>query len=777
MKCNTPRWSLVALFATLAGVPLAANAQTSATPTNNQLLDKLIAGANPGSNFVQSGDMLLSVDALKAYRQAQDGGFSGASAFYHTTLWPGGRVPYVFDPAFPDDSRTYFVAACREWEKWANLKFVPRTTETDYIRIYRDPSDGSFSNVGKTGGQQDLSLASWANEFTACHELAHALGVMHEQNRSDRDTYVTIDFSNIIADKQDQYAIVSDSNNLGTYDFDSVMHYPAISGFNIDTSKPAIICKDGYTQYQNTIGQRDHLSLLDKNGMAIMYGAPVAATNDNFADAITITGTSGKVTGTTSGATRETGEPVHVTGVASTASIWYKWTPTATGTATFATSGSNYDTLLAVYTGTSLSHLTKVVSNDDATATVKTSALSFEPKVGTTYYIAVDGYFNATGGQTTGNVALAWKQVLPILRYTVSGVVKDGTGNPLSGVSITLSGATVLQTTTSATGAYSFDNQPAGNYTIQPSKTNYSFSPSFLALQLSAASPANDFVGTAKVVVPSTATQIFVSDVNVREGNQGKPYASFTISLNKPSSSPVTVDFATADGTALSESDYVSRTGTITFPANTVTVPLTIYLVPDSFTEQNEIFYLNLSNASGATIGDAQGRAIITNDDGTGFQFLPRMSVSDVTMREGNAGNAFVTFNVTLNKPSDTAITATFSTADGSATSGSDYVARTGTITFAPNTVTGTVKVSLLPDTTAEANETFTLNLSNPNGATIVDAQGQATLYNDDGTVAGDAAPAEAAPASSSPSARSARAPQANPVRGRLRLAMASVTR
>ena len=117
--------------------------------------------------------------------------------------------------------------------------------------------------------------------------------------------------------------------------------------------------------------------------------------NDLFASARAISGAAGTTTGSTVGATKEVGEPNHV-GNPGGSSVWYAWTAPATGTVSFDTVGSAFDTLLAAYTGTSVGALTQVAANDDSGGNT-TSRVSFAVTAGTTYTIAVDGYFGAAG--------------------------------------------------------------------------------------------------------------------------------------------------------------------------------------------------------------------------------------------------------------------------------------------------------------------------------------------------------------------------------------------
>ncbi|MBI1774269.1 MAG: hypothetical protein HYR63_02880 [Proteobacteria bacterium] len=133
--------------------------------------------------------------------------------------------------------------------------------------------------------------------------------------------------------------------------------------------------------------------------------ALAAPVNDVFASATTITGVSGTVTGTTVLATREVGEPTHG-GVGSGNSVWWKWTPTSTGLATFSTANSASNNVLAIYTGSAVNALTAVTLGSGGSQT--TNTIAFFASAGSTYYIAVDGIFGVTGA-----VTLTWSQVTP----------------------------------------------------------------------------------------------------------------------------------------------------------------------------------------------------------------------------------------------------------------------------------------------------------------------------------------------------------------------------
>lgn len=144
--------------------------------------------------------------------------------------------------------------------------------------------------------------------------------------------------------------------------------------------------------------------------------APPPPANDNFGSAQAITGCSGTVGGSNIGATRQSGEPNHSPDDGGgNRSIWYSWTAATTGPATITTAGSRFDTVMAVYTGSSVGSLTAVTQTngsvgkaDDNSATDKTGTVIFNATAGTVYKIAVDGYDNNDSGGDFGPVTLNW---------------------------------------------------------------------------------------------------------------------------------------------------------------------------------------------------------------------------------------------------------------------------------------------------------------------------------------------------------------------------------
>jgi hypothetical protein len=206
---------------------------------------------------------------------------------------------------------------------------------------------------------------------------------------------------------------------------------------------------------------------------------------------------------------------------------------------------------------------------------------------------------------------------------------------------------------------------------------------------------------------------VSIADVSATEGDAGSSSALLTVSLSSPATQPVTVQFATANGTATAGADYTATSGTLTFAPSTTTASVTVSVIGDVLDEDDETFFVNLTNAVNATIGDGQGLGTIVDDDP-----LPVLSVAGCSVTEGNTGTAPCAFDVTLAPVSGRDVTVSFATADGSATAGSDYTAAAGIVTLPPGTTSRTVSVAVLGDLLAEGTESFTLALSSLVNAT-----------------------------------------------------------
>ncbi len=262
----------------------------------------------------------------------------------------------------------------------------------------------------------------------------------------------------------------------------------------------------------------------------------------------------------------------------------------------------------------------------------------------------------------------------------------------------------------------------------------------FLNLSAPSGVTLADGQGLGTILNDDDAPAITIDDVSVTEGNAGTVLATFTVSLTNASKQVVTVDYETADGTAsAANGDYaaVSPPQTVTFnPGDPLSQSVSITVNGDMITEVDETFLVNLSNSDNATIADLQGIGTILNDDDA-----PAITIDDVSVTEGNAGTVLATFTVSLTNASKQVVTVDYETADGTASEiDGDYVAVSPpqTLTFNPgDPLSQLVSITVNGDLIVETDETFFVNLSNSDNATIADLQGIGTILNDDDEVAG----------------------------------------
>jgi hypothetical protein len=227
---------------------------------------------------------------------------------------------------------------------------------------------------------------------------------------------------------------------------------------------------------------------------------------------------------------------------------------------------------------------------------------------------------------------------------------------------------------------------------------------------------------------PPPPPSLRINDATVTEGNTGTFAATFTVTLSAASTQPVTVAYATGNGTATAGSDYQAASGTLTFAPGETSKTVTVLVNGDRLGEPNETFFVNLSGATNATIADGQGVGTIVDDE-------PRISISDVTKSEGKkGGTTLFTFTVTLSAAYDQAVTLSYGTVNGTATkSDKDYVAQTGTLTFAPGQTTKTITILVNGDGKREADEYFYLDLfGNSSNSLFTKSRGTGTILNDD---------------------------------------------
>lgn len=239
-------------------------------------------------------------------------------SLWNANLWPGGVVYYTFDANVSSTNADRARIAMYEIETVCGVRFNPRTNQANYIKL--TDSSGNSSFVGMIGGVQNVNLFNWSFRYIVIHELMHALGVFHEQQRSDRDGFVTVNQSNIQPAFFNANFPKNNGTPVGTYDFESIMHYdecafstccPTGSSCSCPSTCYAITALPAFASFQSLMGNRSFMSQGDKDGLVSRYGV---SPDDAFAPNPTLATARQLVSG----------QPI--IGRLNTTSDWYKLT-------------------------------------------------------------------------------------------------------------------------------------------------------------------------------------------------------------------------------------------------------------------------------------------------------------------------------------------------------------------------------------------------------------------------------------------------------------------
>jgi hypothetical protein len=299
----------------------------------------------------------------------------------------------------------------------------------------------------------------------------------------------------------------------------------------------------------------------------------------------------------------------------------------------------------------------------------------------------------------------------------------------LAGVTITAGGFT---TSTNQQGGWSI-KVPDGQYTVMASGGGFADS-SELNVNVNGASVAVDFASTLPggwinfARVGAQPPAIISSNQAIIEGDSGTQQMVFTVSLANASPEAWDVYYGTFDGTATAGSDYLPVSGVLSFPPGETTRTIAVEIVGDTLFEDDEIFLLGLTGPVNSLVVTGT----ILNDD----QPVPihNIFILDAATWEGQAGVTLLEVAVMLSQASDQPISVNYTTVDGTAIAGLDYVYQAGTVYFAPGQTTASITMAILGDTVFEPNEAFYIQLSDAVNGTLLLPYSTATvtILNDD---------------------------------------------
>jgi hypothetical protein len=241
--------------------------------------NEIILEKTPDEKYIWQGDIILNneqIEVLTKSVQTKSGIITDLAY-----KWPDNIIRYTFDANMTPATRNMVMDAINHWEANSSLHFLPQNVRTsingsssspNYIEFFN--GNGNWSNLGMIGGKQQISIATTAITGNAIHEIGHALGLIHEQCRKDRDDYINVNYSNIQTAYKSQFDKHPYNHNVSsTFDYNSIMMYPSLVGdFAINPSIPVMTRKDGSTWS----AQRIALSPADIAAVASIYGyAPV----------------------------------------------------------------------------------------------------------------------------------------------------------------------------------------------------------------------------------------------------------------------------------------------------------------------------------------------------------------------------------------------------------------------------------------------------------------------------------------------------------------------